>query len=216
VVIAWAENALKHGTIRAKGILMSAVPQALLTPEQYLVQERRAEFKSEFYRGEVFAMAGATFEHTLIKDNIARKAGNQLEDASCVVLTSDIRVKVNATGLYTYPDIVIVCDKPQFEDDHFDTLLNPRGIIEVLSDSTEKYDRGKKFAHYRQIATLREYVLVAQDRFLVERYARQDDQTWVLAVFDDITRTFEAATVPVRIPLTEIYRGVTLPEHPGR
>ena len=195
---------------------MSAVPHTILTPQQYIEQERRAEFKSEFYRGEVFAMAGATFEHTLIKDNIARKAGNQLEDASCVVLTSDIRVKINPTGLYTYPDVVIVCDKPQFEDNHFDTLLNPRIVIEVLSDSTENYDRGKKFSHYRQIASLREYVLIAQDRPLLERYVRQDDQSWILTVFDDLTQTFEATTIPVRIPLAEIYRGVIFPENAGR
>lgn len=195
---------------------MSAVPHTILTPQQYIEQERRAEFKSEFYRGEVFAMAGATFEHTLIKDNMARKAGNQLEDASCVVLTSDIRVKINPTGLYTYPDVVIVCDKPQFEDNHFDTLLNPRIVIEVLSDSTENYDRGKKFSHYRQIASLREYVLIAQDRPLLERYVRQDDQSWILTVFDDLTQTFEATTIPVRIPLAEIYRGVIFPENAGR
>ena len=195
---------------------MSAVPHTILTPQQYIEQERRAEFKSEFYRGEVFAMAGATFEHTLIKDNMARKAGNQLEDASCVVLTSDIRVKINPTGLYTYPDVVIVCDKPQFEDNHFDTLLNPRIVIEVLSDSTENYDRGKKFSHYRQIASLQEYVLVAQDRPLLERYVRQDDQSWILTVFDDLTQTFEATTIPVRIPLAEIYRGVIFPENAGR
>lgn len=195
---------------------MSAVPHTILTPQQYIEQERRAEFKSEFYRGEVFAMAGATFEHTLIKDNIAREAGVQLKQASCVVLTSDIRVKINPTGLYTYPDVVIVCDKPQFEDNHFDTLLNPRIVIEVLSDSTENYDRGKKFSHYRQIASLREYVLVGQDRPLLERYVRQDDQSWILTVFDDLTQTFEATTIPVRIPLAEIYRGVTFPENAGR
>ena len=121
-----------------------------------------------------------------------------------------------STGLYTYPDIVIVCDKPRFEDNQFDTLLNPRIVIEILSDSTEKYDRGKKFGHYRRIEGLGEYVLVAQDRPLVERYARQDDQTWVLGVFDDISKTFEAATVPVRIPLAEIYRGVTFPQNSER
>ena len=111
---------------------------------------------------------------------------------------------------------MIVCDKPQFEDNHFDTLLNPRILIEVLSDSTENYDRGKKFSHYRQIASLQEYVLVAQDRPLLERYVRQDDQSWILTVFDDLTQTFEATTIPVRIPLAEIYRGVIFPENAGR
>ena len=151
---------------------MSAVPKGFLTPQEYLAQERRAELKSEYYRGEVFAMAGATFEHTLIKDNFAREAGNQMKGRPCVVLTSDMRVKVDPTGLYTYPDAAIVCDGPRFEDNVFDTLLNPQVVMEVLSDSTEKYDRGAKFRHYRQIASLKEYLLVAQDRPLVERYTR--------------------------------------------
>src|SRR5436190_933733 len=102
------------------GRVMSTAPKRLLSPQEYLAQERQADFRSEYLRGEVFAMAGASYEHTLIKDNLARKAGNQLEGGSCHVLTSDMRVKVNATGLYTYPDLVIVCDKPQFEDAVFD------------------------------------------------------------------------------------------------
>jgi len=195
---------------------MSAIPQALLTPEQYLVQERRAAFKSEYYRGEVFAMAGASFQHTLIKDNLARKAGDQLEDGSCRVLTSDIRVKVSATGLYTYPDIVVVCDQPQFEDALFDTLLNPRIIIEVLSDSTEKYDRGDKFRQFREIPSLREYVLVSQNSALIERYVRQPNEDWLLTTFDQLPEAFEFASIPVRIPLSEIYRGVSFPEGGGR
>src|SRR5207302_1601010 len=115
---------------------MSSVPKRLLSPQEYLERERKAEFRSEFYAGEMFAMAGTTYEHTVIKDNIARHAGNQLEGGPCRVLTSDMRLKVDATGLYTYPDIVIVCEKPQLEDNFFDTLLNPRVVVEVLSEST--------------------------------------------------------------------------------
>jgi Uma2 family endonuclease len=200
----------------AGGNAMSAVPQPLLTPEEYLARERRAAFRSEYYRGEVFAMAGASYAHTLIKDNLAGELRERLRDTPCRALTSDLRVKVDATGLYTYPDVVIVYDAPQFEDDHFDTLLNPRAIVEVLSDPTEKYDRGAKFAQYRQIPSLREYVLAAQDQALVERYVRQDDDTWVLTVFAGPDRTFEFASVPARVPLAEVYRGVTFPEVPGR
>src|SRR5438094_499662 len=141
---------------------MSTVSKRLLSPEEYLAQERRAEFRSEYLRGEVFAMAGASYEHTRIKDNFSREIGNQLKGGPCFVLTSDMRVKVNATGLYTYPDAVIVCEQGRFEDANVDTLLNPRVIVEILSDSTEAYDRGGKFGHYRQIASLQEYVLVAQ------------------------------------------------------
>jgi len=187
---------------------MSTAPTHLLTPQEYLAQERRAEFRSEYLRGEVFAMAGASFEHTLIKDNLARKAGNELETGPCRVLTSDMRVKVDATGLYTYPDIAIVCDPPEFEDAAVDTLLNPRAIVEILSDSAEKYDRGAKFGHYRQVPSLQEYVLVAQDRPLVERYVRQADNSWLLSVFDQPSQVFAFATISAQISLEEIYRGV--------
>lgn len=191
---------------------MSTVSKPWLSPQEYLVKERRAEFRSEYYNGEMFAMAGASFEHTLAKDNLAREAGNQLKGGPCRVLTSDLRVKVDASGLYTYPDVAIVCDKPQFEDGKMDTLLNPRALVEVLSDPTEKYDRGRKFAHYRQVASLQEYVLVAQDRPLVERYVRQADQSWTLTVYEGLAATFEFASIAVRIPLAEIYSGVEFDE----
>ena len=191
---------------------MSTIPTRRLSPQEYLAQERVADYRSEYYRGEMFAMVGASFEHTLVKDNFARNAGNQLEAGSCSVLTSDLRVKVSATGLYTYPDIVIVCDEPKFEDRVLDTLLNPRAIVEVLSGSTERYDRGVKFAQYRQLASLQEYVMIAQDQPLVERFVRQPDDTWVLTAFSGLDQTFAFATIPVRISLADIYRGVQFPE----
>jgi Uma2 family endonuclease len=195
---------------------MSSVPKRLLTAQEYLAQERLANFRSEFFRGETFAMAGASWEHTLIKDNMARQAGNQLNNGPCRVLTSDLRVKVDATGLYTYPDILIVCEEPQFEDDVFDTLLNPRVVMEVLSDSTEKYDRGDKFSHYRRLPSVQEYVLIAQDRPLVERYVRQADDTWVPTAYTDLTQTFSFGSIPVQVALADIYLGVTFPEASGR
>src|SRR5262249_53469062 len=197
------------------GKLMSTVRKSFLTPEEYLAQERLAEFKSEYLRGDVFAMAGATWEHTLVKDNLARETGNQLKNGPCHVLTSDMRVRVDATGLYTYPDIAIICDEPRFEDKVLDTLLNPRALVEVLSDSTEKYDRGAKFGHYRQIPSLQEFVLVAQDQPLVERYVRQANGSWLLTVFSDPLGEFSFASIPVRVPLSEIYRGVKFPEKPA-
>ena len=193
---------------------MATVQNRLLTSQEYLALERRAEFRSEFYRGEMFAMSGASWKHTLIKDNIASEAGNQLEDRGHA-LTSDLRVKVAANS-YTYPDVVIVCAEPQFEDEFRDTLLNPRVIVEVLSDSTEKYDRGAKFAHYRQVPSVEEYVLVAQDRPLVERYVRQADASWLLTAFNEMALTFAFASIPVRIALADIYRNVKLPESPER
>ena len=194
---------------------MSTASKRLLSPQEYLAQERLADFKSEYLRGEVFAMSGASYKHTLIKDNLAGEARNQLKDGPCRVLTSDMRVKVAATGLYTYPDLAIVCDEPQFEDDVFDTLLNPRVLIEILSDSTEKYDRGAKFELYRGLPSLQEYILVSQKQALIERHVRQSDGSWLRTVFDNPTGAFEFGSIPVGILMSEIYRGVELPKTPA-
>ena len=159
---------------------MSAAPKRLLTPEEYLAQEELAEFRSEYYRGEVFAMSGASFHHGRINENLSQKIGNQLEDSPCQIITRDLRVRVAATGLYTYPDAVIFCGPPELSGGRTATLLNPRVLIEILSDSTEDYDRGGKFVHYRQIPSLQEYVLIAQAEALVEHYVRQSDGGWLL------------------------------------
>jgi Uma2 family endonuclease len=187
---------------------MTAVAKKKLTPQEYLTQERQAPFKSEYYRGEVFAMAGASLSHSQVKDNLAGEARSQLKGGPCRAITSDMRVKVDATGLYTYPDVTFYCGEPMLEDAQLDTLLNPRAIVEVLSDSTEKYDRGTKFEQYRQIPSLREYILIAQDRPLIERYVRQPDETWVLRIFNDMSQAFEFASITATIPLSEIYRDV--------
>jgi Uma2 family endonuclease len=187
---------------------MSAVPKRKMTHQEYLAFERKAETKHEFFQGELFDMAGATFEHTEIKDNLARELGNQFKGSPCKALTSDLRVKVDATGLYTYPDIVILCGKGEFEDEEFDILLNPTAIVEVLSESSEKYDRGKKFQHYKRIPSVREYVLVAQDEMLIDRYVRQSDQDWLLTTFTSPDAVFSFATIPGAVSFAEIYRGV--------
>jgi Uma2 family endonuclease len=161
-------------------------------------------------------MAGATWEHTLTKDNLAGETRNQLKGGPCRVVTSDLRVKIDATGLYTYPDIVVVCDEPQFEDDVLDTLLNPRVVVEVLSETTEKYGRGTKFVHYRKIPSLQEYVLVSQERALIERFVRQPDDNWLLAETSGLEAMFAFGTIPVRVALVDIYQGVTFPEPEAR
>jgi Uma2 family endonuclease len=190
---------------------MSSVPRPrLLSAEEYLARERAAMTRSEFYRGEMFAMAGATWAHTLIKDNMAYEARSQLRGGPCQVVTSDLRVKVSATGLYTYPDVLAVCEEPRFEDEVKDTLLNPCTIVEVLSVSTEKYDRGDKFTHYQRVPSIQEYVLIAQDRPFIERFVRQPDGSWLRTTFAD-NDTFVFASISVRIPLTEVYRGVVFP-----
>jgi Uma2 family endonuclease len=193
---------------------MSTASKSWLTAEEYLVRERAAEIRSEYYRGEMFAMAGASDEHCGIKDNLAAETRAQLKGGPCRVRTSDLRVKVSTTGLYTYPDILIYCDNPQFEDAFVDTLLNPRVLVEVLSKSTESYDRGKKFAHYRQLPSLQEYILVAQDQPLVERFVRQPDGQWSLTLFEGLASVLLFTSVPVRIPLTEVYDGIAFPASP--
>ncbi len=193
---------------------MSAVPKVRLTSAEYLTRERAASFRSEFFRGEMFAMAGASFEHTLIKDNLSWALRNALRETSCTTMTADLRVKVSATGLYTYPDVIVLCGPPELEDQHGDTLLNPQVIFEILSDSTEKYDRGKKFGHYRTIATLREYVLVSQDSPLCERFIRESDGSWNLREFRGLEIEFALATVAARIKMADVYQGVTFPPEP--
>jgi Uma2 family endonuclease len=194
---------------------MATAEKRWISPEEYLAIERAAPFRSEYYNGEMFAMSGASWEHTLIKDNVAREAGNQLLDGPCRVLTSDLRVKVRLTGLYTYPDVLVVCEEPQFEDKVFDTLLNPRVLIEVLSESTEKYDRGFKFEQYRSVPSLQEYILISQDRPVIERFVRQADDRWELTTFKGLAETFAFGTLPVQIPMASIYRNVEFPESPN-
>jgi Uma2 family endonuclease len=191
---------------------MSAAPTMKLTPAEYLAIERKAEFKSEFYAGEMFAMAGASRQHSRARINLSGELHGQLKGSSCEIYDQDMRLRVSPTGLYTYPDLAIVCGKAEFEDKELDILLNPRLIIEVLSDSTEKYDRGEKARHYKRIASLQEYVLVSQREALVERMVRQDDGSWKVTEFAGTDATLEFTSIPAKVALAEIYRGVEFPE----
>jgi len=175
---------------------MTAVPRAKLTPAEYLAAERKAAFRSEYLNGEMFAMAGASYPHTRINDNLIIALGARLKGGPCFPLSRDMRVKVSRTGLYTYPDALVVCGQPEFEDGQRDTLLNPQVVIEVLSESTESYDRGAKFRHYQQVPSLREYVLIAQDEPVCERFVRQPDETWVLTTVTGLDRELAFGTVP--------------------
>jgi Uma2 family endonuclease len=162
---------------------MSAQPveKKAWTAQEYLAWERQQPTRHELFQGEVFAMGGATREHNLLVVNITAELRNALRKRPCETYPSDMRVKVPATGLYTYPDASVVCDKPEFEDGSLDTLLNPLVLVEVLSDSSERYDRGKKFEQYRSIPSLTDYVLVSQDHVLVEHFRRGEGGTWVLS-----------------------------------
>lgn len=190
---------------------MSSQPTTYLTPEEYLAIERKAEYKSEYINGEIVAMTGASREHNLIVVNIAGELRQQLRGRPCEMYANDMRVRVPSTQLYTYPDVTVVCDEPQFEDDYLDTLLNPTLIIEVLSESTEGYDRGKKFGFYRTIPSLAEYLLVAQDEQRIEQYAKQQDGRWLLSESSSADDLIELVSIQCQLALKEVYDKVVLP-----
>jgi|SRR5665213_309900 len=188
---------------------MSAQPQPRLTPEQYLEIERAAETRSEYYNGRMYAMSGGTHPHAIVIGNLARHLGNALEKGPCVVTTSDMRVRVNKTGLYTYPDIVVVCDPPRYGDGRHDTVLNPTLIVEVLSPSTEAYDRGFKFAQYRALESLREYALVSQSEPLVEIFRRQPSGDWLLSESAGMDAACRFDSAGCTMAVRDIYDKVT-------
>jgi Uma2 family endonuclease len=184
-------------------------PQArkLLTEEQYLEIERKAPTRSEFFEGEMFDMAGARFGHNEIVRNALIVIGNRR--GSCRSCPSDMRVLSKMTGLYTYPDVVVVCGEPQFLDKTRDTLLNPALIIEVLSPSTEGYDRGKKFEHYASIPSFQEYLLVSSDRVHVDLYQKQQqDGKWIRSSAGTLGESLTLATLGCELPLAELYYDV--------
>jgi Uma2 family endonuclease len=192
---------------------MSSLALQRLSAAEYLEIERAAEQKSEFFNGEMFAMAGASPAHVLITTNVTRELSTQLRARPCLTFSSDLRVKVSETGLYTYPDVVVVCDEPRYEEPQLDTLLNPTLIVEVLSPSTEAYDRGEKFAQYRRLDSLQEYVLIAQDRRRIERFVRQgESEDWLLTEVSDPEERIALASIGCELALAEVYDKVSLPE----
>lgn len=187
---------------------MSTWPQRRhFSPEEYLLIERQAAHKSELINGEIYAMSGASREHNLITGNIFASLHSQLRGKGCEVYTSDMRLKIPATGTYTYPNVVLVCGEPQFEDEHVDTLINPTVLIEVLSPSTEKYDRSPKSAHYRHIPSLQELILVSQEERRVEHWVREGEgnEAWVGRVMDDPQGAIALESVGCTLALTEVY-----------
>jgi len=188
---------------------MSAVPEPRYTIEEYLARERVAPYKSEYYRGQIFAMAGGTPRHNTTGGNIFAGLRGRLRGTPCRPYNSDQRIGIPANGLSTYPDISVVCGELQLDPQDREAIVNPRVIFEVLSKSTESYDRGKKFDLYRQLESLREYILVAQDEPHVERFVRQEDGSWLLNVFKGLGAVLELPTLACALPLSEIYEDVT-------
>jgi Uma2 family endonuclease len=187
--------------------MASAALRAPYTPDQYLELERRAGFKSEYLDGVITAMSGASRAHNRIAGNVYCKISDQLEQRPCEAFISELRLRVSSTGLFTYPDVVVVCGEAQCLDDEVDTLLNPTLIVEVLSPTTEAYDRGTKFAHYRRLESLKEYVLIAQDQILVERFYRQGND-WSFTTRDKIDESLRLESIDCVSPLREIYAKV--------
>lgn len=182
-------------------------PQPRLTLDEYLALERQSEARHEFFDGEIFAMAGASWRHGLIVSNLLTALSPRLAARDCFVHASDLRVLVEASDLCTYPDLVVVCGEPQFSDASQDTLLNPIVLIEVLSDSTEAYDRGTKSTHYRTIASLQDVVLISQHQSHVERFSRQG-RGWEFWESHGAGDALELPSVGARVELEKIYHRV--------
>ena len=190
---------------------MSALPILYYTPEEYLRLEREAEFKSELINGEIYAMAGVSFEHTLAVTNLGAALHGRFRGRPCTTHLTDLRVSVPDTRLYTYPDALVICGDPTFVDEVFDTVTNPIAIFEVLSPSTEGYDRGAKFAHYRRLVSLKYYVLISQSEPLVECYERQDTGGWLLQEFRGLEAAVMLPALELTIPLAELYERISFP-----
>jgi Uma2 family endonuclease len=184
---------------------MSTGPKHFITPEEYLNRERQAEHRSEYYRGEMFAMAGASANHNWIVLNTGSHLREQLKSKPCRVYPSDLKLRVEATGLFTYPDLSIVCGEPRLESDHGDVLLNPVVLVEVLSDSTEAYDRGKKFEHYRTIPSLQHYILITQDRHSIDCFTRSNGESWNLTSCKGLSGKITLEAIECELLGSEVY-----------
>lgn len=201
------------------------VPQTILTEDEYLAFERAAAERHIYVDGEIFAMAGDSWAHGDIVVNTVRSLANQLEEGPCSVRTSNTRVRSGPlpkspkrpAGLYSYPDIVVVCSEPKFLDEHKDVLLNPKVIVEALSESTEAFDRGDKFARYQRYnPTLTDYILISQDEAKIEHFHREPDQTWTYQCHLGLKATVKIPSIKCKLKAAEVYRRVKFPGQDGK
>lgn len=186
---------------------MPSIPKAIISEEEYLELERHAPNKSEYYQGEIFAMAGATKEHNKIVASIIGAISQDLKGKKCAYFPSDLRIHNNLNSLYTYPDVTIVCGEEKYLDDKFDTLLNPTVIFEVLSAATEEYDRGTKFKLYRSIPSLQNYVMVSSTEYAAEIYTRSNDN-WILSTTRNKKDSIFINSINLNLALSDIYAQV--------
>lgn len=188
-------------------------PKTYYSPEEYLTLERAAEFKSEYFNGEIIAMAGESLNHGRIKADTLKIIGRQLAGKDCEDFTSDTKVRTPGLNVFGYPDIVIVCGQILYHDQFQDVILNPKVIIEVLSPSTELYDRGEKFASFRQLESLTDYLLISQDKVRIEHYVRHG-KFWLLSEESDLANSIAIESIECTLPLNEVYARVQFPTEP--
>ena len=183
-------------------------PKTFLSQAEFLEFERNSEEKHEYYKGEIFAMSGASYEHNVIEDNIRGELHNFLKGKECRSFGSNLRTSVQANTLYTYPDIIVICGKPEFVDDQFDTVLNPTLIVEILSPSTANYDKGTKFELYRDIPSLKEYITVDSTKVHVEQFIKNDNQTWTLQEYKTAEASLMLNCIQMPLSVGDCYTGV--------
>jgi len=189
---------------------MSRQPKTFVTPEEYLAFERGCEYRNEYVNGEIRAMSGASREHNLITTNLIRELSLKLRGRPCEVYPSNMRVRIPSANIYTYPDVVVVCGEPKFEDGHLDTLLNPTVVVEVLSKSTARYDRTTKADYYRAIESLAEHLIVEQDEYAVGCDTRQADGRWLRAEVRGLESVLELQSLGCALPLADVYERIEL------
>jgi Uma2 family endonuclease len=191
---------------------MATQPKQLLTPEEYLVRERLAETKSEYYLGEMFAMVGASRKHNLIVASLVASFMTSLRERNCEVYPGDMRLLVSDTGLYTYPDVMVVCGKPILADTNFDILTNPVLIVEVLSESTKDYDLGGKFHQYMRIPSLQEYLTVSQTEMMIDQHIRQPDNSWLIRELVPANGKVAIQCLGIELDFADVYAQVEFDE----
>jgi Uma2 family endonuclease len=189
---------------------MGAAPLLKHSIAAYLESEKKSDIKHEFYKGEIFAMAGASIQHNQIASNAHVAIGSFISDKDCTIFQSDLKIHVELNSLFTYPDLSIVCGTIATLENHKDIVTNPSVLVEVLSDTTQDYDRGGKFKLYRDIPSLKEYVLISSLEVLVEKYTKQEDGTWILHEYKTLNDFFKIDVIAMQVELKGLYKNVAL------
>ena len=187
---------------------MGQAEKALISKEDYLLYERAADTKHEYFQGEIFAMSGASFKHNRISTNAIFSLRSSLKGKNCFPYGSDLRIHIPENSLFTYPDISVICGEIESTDDKFDTATNPKVIFEILSPSTKNYDKGGKFSLYRQIYSLQDYILIDSESVMVEKFSKNDDGSWTLHEFKNINDSFLIRSIEVNLLLSDLYEGL--------